>query len=139
MVTASIIFALHGFLEGSLGLLLFLAPSLCVNALNIKEEFANLLAQGYGAALLSSAVISLLCHTLPDMLPCKRAVGMGMMVYHSLVALVAFQWRFSGPFPTSTCWSIVALHLLCLFFFYIWFKVTEAQVKSFTKANKPKH
>ncbi|THH17564.1 hypothetical protein EW146_g3287 [Bondarzewia mesenterica] len=40
---------------------------------------------------LGSCIACLLCHSLPEFLPGKRALGIALCVYHSIVSTVLFQ------------------------------------------------
>ncbi|KAF9449823.1 hypothetical protein P691DRAFT_811634 [Macrolepiota fuliginosa MF-IS2] len=45
----------------------------------------------YAALSLATCLIALLCFPLPDFLPGKRALAMGLCVYHSVASTVLFQ------------------------------------------------
>ena len=58
------------------------------------------------------------------------------MVYHALIAYLAFQARKDEILPQMTGTLIMVLHLVLLFGFYLWYKVSESQVKAFSKKQK---
>ncbi|KAI7847928.1 hypothetical protein BDC45DRAFT_524666 [Circinella umbellata] len=130
------IFVLHALIHGSLGLALIFAPQLLHEYIPLADGTATLLARAYGAGLLGPSVGSLMLSTLPDMLPCKRASCIGLMVYHALIAYLAFQARKDEVLPQMTGTLIMILHLVLLFGFYLWYKVSESQVKAFSKKQK---
>ncbi|KAI9487997.1 hypothetical protein BDB00DRAFT_877915 [Zychaea mexicana] len=130
------VFAFHALTHGGLGLLLIFAPQLLDDFLPLANGTATLLARAYGAGLLGPSVGSLICSTLPDMLPCKRATGLGLMVYHALISYLAFQARKDKALPYMVATLVMIFHLVLLFAFYLWYKVSEGQVKSYTKKQK---
>ncbi|KAL1929355.1 hypothetical protein VTP01DRAFT_1493 [Rhizomucor pusillus] len=136
MSRIGLIFALHAALEGLLGLGLLIAPERFEPVLPLADPTAVLLARGYGAAVLGPAVASILAFNLPDMLPCKRALATGFMVFHAAVAFLFFQARKHGSLEYSLATTSMITHMLFLGGFYVWCKVTEGQVKSFTKQQR---
>ncbi|TFK37997.1 hypothetical protein BDQ12DRAFT_684485 [Crucibulum laeve] len=45
----------------------------------------------YAALVLASCIASLLCYSLPEFLPGKRALGLALCVYHSIASTILFQ------------------------------------------------
>ncbi|RDB30656.1 hypothetical protein Hypma_005783 [Hypsizygus marmoreus] len=45
----------------------------------------------YSALVLASCLSSLLCFSLPEFLPGKRAFAMGLCIYHSIASTILFQ------------------------------------------------
>ncbi|KXN86506.1 hypothetical protein AN958_09978, partial [Leucoagaricus sp. SymC.cos] len=45
----------------------------------------------YAALSLSTCLVSFLCFPLPDFLPGKRALAMGLCIYHSVASTILFQ------------------------------------------------
>ncbi|KAF5375674.1 hypothetical protein D9615_009330 [Tricholomella constricta] len=45
----------------------------------------------YSALVLASCLTSLLCYSLPEFLPGKRAFAMGLCIYHSIASTILFQ------------------------------------------------
>ncbi|KAF8068702.1 hypothetical protein FPV67DRAFT_1668773 [Lyophyllum atratum] len=45
----------------------------------------------YSALVLASCLTSLLCYPLPEFLPGKRALAMGLCIYHSIASTILFQ------------------------------------------------
>ncbi|KAF9455671.1 hypothetical protein BDZ94DRAFT_1285974 [Collybia nuda] len=45
----------------------------------------------YSALVLASCLTSLLCYPLPEFLPGKRALAIGLCVYHSIASTILFQ------------------------------------------------
>ncbi|KAI8145489.1 hypothetical protein BJV82DRAFT_603858 [Fennellomyces sp. T-0311] len=133
------VFTLHALIHGGLGVVLIFAPQLLNEYIPLADATATLLARGYGVALVGPSVGSLMCAALPDTLPCKRATGVGLMVYHTLIAYLFFQARKDGSIPYTPGTLAMILHLVLLFMFYIWYKVSESQVKAFVKKQKGKN
>ncbi|KAI9270552.1 hypothetical protein BDA99DRAFT_502101 [Phascolomyces articulosus] len=130
------IFALHAFIHGGLGLALIFAPQLFYEYIPLADGTATLLARAYGVGLLGPSVGSLMLSTLPDMLPCKRASCIGLMVYHTMIAFLAFQARKEKVLPYIAGTLIMIFHLVMFFGFYLWYKISENQVKAFTKKQR---
>ncbi|EKM76713.1 hypothetical protein AGABI1DRAFT_115605 [Agaricus bisporus var. burnettii JB137-S8] len=84
-----VIFLLHIALEIPLAIQGVWSP----NALPFLElnNTTIVLLKLYSALSLSTCLISLLCYSLPDFLPGKRALAMGLCVYHSVASTVFFQ------------------------------------------------
>ncbi|KAI0000177.1 hypothetical protein BJV74DRAFT_882835 [Russula compacta] len=45
----------------------------------------------YATLALSVSIVALLCYPLPEFLPGKRALAIGLCVYHSIISTVLFQ------------------------------------------------
>ncbi|CDS03470.1 hypothetical protein LRAMOSA00872 [Lichtheimia ramosa] len=137
MARLDLIFALHAAVHAPLGIALLFAPHIVESVLSLNDNAAAILAvRGYGAAILGPAIASLMCFNLPDMLPCKRATATGLMVYHTIVAYLYFEARKQDTLPYMTATGAMLLHIAFLAVFYIWSKVTENQVKAFSKQQR---
>jgi len=91
---------------------------------------------------LGSCVTALLCFTLPEYLPGKRAVAIGLTVYHSAVSTVLFQApRFipmsfgslaeSYKITYEVAWGTI--HGLLSMMFGFWWQATVAQIPAVRK------
>lgn len=58
------------------------------------------------------------------------------MVYHTIVAYLYFEARKQDTLPYMTATGAMLLHIAFLVVFYIWSKVTENQVKAFSKQQR---
>jgi hypothetical protein len=124
-----------------LAALLLLAPQKAVAQLLVTpaiiEPYVENLARLYGASLASVVVTSLLQVGLPDILPGKRNVALGMLVYHVLLAIGGFHYRGQESIVrASTAWGATALHTAFSLAFYAYWNVTGQQVKQFAKQQK---
>lgn len=63
-------------------------------------------------------------------------VATGLMVYHGLVAYLYFDARKQETLPYMTATGAMLLHMAFLAVFYVWSKVTENQVKAFSKQQR---
>lgn len=63
-------------------------------------------------------------------------VATGLMVYHALVAYLYFDARKQETLPYMTATGAMLLHMAFLAVFYVWSKVTENQVKAFSKQQR---
>ena len=63
-------------------------------------------------------------------------IGIGLMVYHALISYLAFQARKDETLSNTVGILCTVFHLAMLFGFYLWYKVSESQVKAFTKKQK---
>lgn len=103
----------------------------------IIEPYVENVARLYGASLASVVVTALLQVGLPDVLPGKRNVALGMLVYHALVAIGAFHYRAQESIArASTAWGAAGLHTAFALAFYAYWNVTGQQVKQFAKQQK---
>ncbi|KAJ3982136.1 hypothetical protein F5890DRAFT_1531646 [Lentinula detonsa] len=85
----AIVFLLHIALETPIAIQgLFSPMSLPFIQLN---NTSILLLKLYASLSLGISVTSLLAYPLPDFLPAKRALAIGLCVYHSVVSTVLFQ------------------------------------------------
>ncbi|KAG6875776.1 hypothetical protein C0993_007469, partial [Termitomyces sp. T159_Od127] len=87
----------------------------------------------YAALVLASCLMSLLCFSLPEFLPGKRALAIGLCVYHTTASTVLFQaprfvpYSFGAFFETykvtpEVVWG--ALHGLVGLGMVVWWQVT---------------
>ncbi|KAI9321782.1 hypothetical protein BX666DRAFT_1026736 [Dichotomocladium elegans] len=131
-----LVFVAHAVVHGLLGISLLFAPQI-VESLISQNDAGNLFfVRIYGAAILGAAATSLVCFNLPDILPCKRATAMGLMVYHAAAAYLYFSARKEAIFPYWQATGAVGLHICFLIAFYFWYKITEKHLKSFTKQQR---
>ncbi|KAI8575999.1 hypothetical protein K450DRAFT_283843 [Umbelopsis ramanniana AG] len=135
------VFLANSIAEGGLAALLLLAPQKAVAQLLVTpaiiEPYVENVARLYGASLASVVVTSLLQVGLPDILPGKRNVALGMLVYHGLVAIGAFHFRSQETVArASTAWGATILHTAFSLAFYAYWNVTGQQVKQFAKQQK---
>ncbi|KIK54990.1 hypothetical protein GYMLUDRAFT_76748 [Collybiopsis luxurians FD-317 M1] len=85
----SVVFLLHLALEAPIAIQgLFSPMSLPFIQLN---NTSLVLLKLYASLALGISVTSLLAYSLPDFLPTKRALAIGLCVYHSVVSTVLFQ------------------------------------------------
>ncbi|KAJ4466992.1 hypothetical protein J3R30DRAFT_3579759 [Lentinula aciculospora] len=85
----AVIFLLHIALEMPIAIQgLFSPTSLPFIQLN---NTSIVLLKMYASFALGISVTSLLAYSLPDFLPAKRALALGLCVYHSVVSTVLFQ------------------------------------------------
>ncbi|KAH9061109.1 hypothetical protein EDB87DRAFT_1612010 [Lactarius vividus] len=56
----------------------------------------------YSSLVLSVCIIALLCYPLPEFLPGKRALAIGLCVYHSILSTVLFQAPRFIPFTLGS-------------------------------------
>ncbi|KAJ3808573.1 hypothetical protein F5876DRAFT_78609 [Lentinula aff. lateritia] len=83
------VFLLHIALEMPVAVQGFFSPmSLPFIQLN---NTAIVLLKLYASLALGMSLTSLLAYSLPDFLPAKRALAIGLCVYHSIVSTVLFQ------------------------------------------------
>ncbi|CAO3646760.1 unnamed protein product [Cunninghamella blakesleeana] len=130
-------FLAHTVVEGIFAIQLLFFPY-SISFLKIADDYARVIANGYGAALLGSAVTSVFAFGIPSILPCKRAAGIGFMVYHAIFAILAFQSRKEGPFTPIESWAMTILHTTFFALFYTWYRITGDQVQKYIKQNKEK-
>jgi hypothetical protein len=103
----------------------------------VIEPYVENVARLYGASLASMVVTSALQVGLPDVLPGKRNVALGMVVYHALVAIGAFHYRYENAFAKpSAAFAISGLHTALTLAFYAYWNVSGQLVKQFAKQQK---
>ncbi|GAB5585651.1 hypothetical protein Unana1_00551 [Umbelopsis nana] len=131
----------HALTEGALALSVLVAPHEALSKLFVTpdtfEPFVDNISRLWGAALLSTAVISLLCVGLPDVLPGKRNVGVGLLTYHLMAAIGFFHYRDTvGILQPGVSWIATIFHGVLGLAFYAHWNVTAGQVKQFGKQQK---
>ncbi|KAG7089669.1 hypothetical protein E1B28_011329 [Marasmius oreades] len=138
----STVFLLHVALEIPLAVQAIWAPaSLPFRQLN---NTTLVILKMYAALSLGMCLASVLCFSLPDILPGKRAFALGLCLYHTVCSTILFQApRFIpytfGPLceqymvtPEIT-WSV--MHGLVGFTFMIWWQSTVSAVQPARKTN----
>ncbi|TFK26132.1 hypothetical protein FA15DRAFT_638210 [Coprinopsis marcescibilis] len=128
---ASIVFLLHVALEAPLAFQGLLSPaSLPFLQLN---NTALLLLKLYSSLVFASCVLSLLCYSLPEFLPGKRALAIALCIYHTASSTIIYQAprfipRSFGPLAESlkitpeTVWG--TLHGLIGLGMVFWWQAT---------------
>ncbi|KAL0082554.1 hypothetical protein J3Q64DRAFT_1752054 [Phycomyces blakesleeanus] len=133
------VFAIHGVFEGLLGFTVFFFPQLFASYVNLAEGQGEFIMRAFGAGILALGTGGILCNGMPDVLPCKRAIGASFLAFHGLLAFLSFQSRKNGSLTDLVGWVACGIHSVMAVLFYVWYKVTESQVKTYTKKNGPKH
>jgi hypothetical protein len=101
------------------------------------EPYVENISRLFGAALFSTVLISLLCTGLPDVLPGKRNIGVGLLVYHVLVAIGFFHYRDTvGVLQPNVAWIVAIFHGAMGLAFYAHWNITAQQVKQLGKQGK---
>jgi hypothetical protein len=94
-------------------------------------------ARLFGSSLLSTCAVAFLCAPLPNVLPCKRNAGLGLMLYHILAAVQFWHYRNStGLVQPNVAYGATALHAVMALAFYLHWNVSGRQVKEFNQAQK---
>ncbi|KAI0052089.1 hypothetical protein FA95DRAFT_51622 [Auriscalpium vulgare] len=85
----SVVFLLHIALESPLGIQGIWTPS-SLPFLQLNNTTLIVLKL-YAALVLGTCLVALLVYPLPEFLPGKRALAMGLCIYHSIVSTILFQ------------------------------------------------
>ncbi|KAA1472098.1 hypothetical protein DENSPDRAFT_838264 [Dentipellis sp. KUC8613] len=85
----SVVFLVHLLFETPLAVQGFIAPQTLpfLQLNNTTLVFIKL----YSALVAGTCLSALLCYSLPEFLPGKRALGIGLCVYHSIASTIFFQ------------------------------------------------
>jgi len=85
----SVVFLLHVALEMPLAIQGVMSPT-SLPFLQLNNTTLVILKL-YSALVLASCIISGLCYSLPEFMPGKRAMAIGLCVYHSVASTILFQ------------------------------------------------
>ncbi|KAH9973896.1 hypothetical protein BGW80DRAFT_1307027 [Lactifluus volemus] len=85
----SAVFLLHLALEAPLAFQGLWAPG-SLPFLQLNNTTLVILKM-YATLVLGICIVALLCFPLPEFLPCKRALAIGLCVYHTMISTVLFQ------------------------------------------------
>ncbi|KAF9267656.1 hypothetical protein L218DRAFT_954845 [Marasmius fiardii PR-910] len=138
----SIVFLLHVVLEIPLAVQAIWAPT-NLPFLQLNNTTLVVLKM-YSALSLGMCLASVLCFSLPDTLPGKRAFALGLCLYHTVCSTILFQApRFIphtfGPLceqytiTPEVAWS--AMHGLIGFTFMLWWQSLVSAVQPTRKSN----
>lgn len=128
-------------MEGILAVGLLVDPQRAVSAMVVAPEklepYVGVLARLYGGSLVSSCAVAFLCAPLPNVLPCKRNAGLGLMVYHVLTAIHLWHNRnVAGLLQPNVAYTAGGLHVVMALAFYMHWNVSGRQVKEFSHEQK---
>ncbi|KAJ7598734.1 hypothetical protein C8J56DRAFT_914833 [Mycena floridula] len=85
----SVIFLLHLALEAPVAIQGVFTPT-ALPFLQLNNTTLVILKL-YSALVFATCIISLLCYSLPEFLPGKRALAIGLCIYHSICSTILFQ------------------------------------------------
>ncbi|OZJ04940.1 hypothetical protein BZG36_02642 [Bifiguratus adelaidae] len=129
-------FMLHALFELPLALICFIKPEMWPVTNQTVSSLVSI--KMWAITVISLSLPSMLAISMPDTMPGKRAIGLGLMTYHALFAITFMQLReapvLEQPSSKVTAeFTVMVLHTILFLLFATWWQTSGAKVKALSK------